>query len=316
MSDFYYKESDYIFQYFMGKFVILTNISKSLCYNVFTEGTVMSIYLRIKNNFESFSKSEKKVARYCLDNFLEIGNYTIAELSDSVHCGEATIFRFCKKIDFDSFYDFKVEVQNEVNESARINEASFVNDIYSNIQDSIEFTIQNLNQNELDEIGKLIYKSKKIFCVGVGNSGIPSESCAMRFLRNGFNAIHLKDTHFQSIYLAQLTKHDCAILFSHSGESRDTIHIAEILKNRNVPIISITSSVVSTLANLSDYHILTKSKGSHIGAGSMIQQINQMYVADLLVTRVGLMDSKKITHAKGMTYDYIFDKMNYSWNKD
>ena len=276
----------------------------------------MSIYLRIKNNFDSFSKSEKKVARYCLDNFLEIGNLTLHELSEHVQCGEATIFRFCKKINFDSFFDFKTEIINEVNESARINEDSFVHDVYNNIQKSLEFSIQNLNHDELDIIGKLIYDSKIIFCAGVGNSGIPAESCAMRFLRNGFNAIALKDTHFQSIYLAQLGKDDVAILFSHSGESNDMIHIAEIIKKRNVPIISITSSVVSSLAKLSNYHLLTKFKSGHIGAGSMIPQINQMYIADLLVTRVGLFDSKKIAQAKEMTYDYIFDKMNYTWTKE
>jgi len=274
----------------------------------------MSLYLRIRNNFDSFSKSEKKVARYCLDNFLNIGSLTLSELAKNVQCGEATIFRFCKKINFDSFHDFKIEIQKEVSESAQINEESFVFDIYKNIQEAIEYIIQNLNYAQLDSIGKLIYDADVIFCAGVGNSGVPAESCAMRFLRNGFNGISLKDTHFQSIYLAQLGKKDVAILFSHSGESLDTIHIAEILKSRNVPIISITSSVVSTLAKLSTFHLLIKSKGGHIGAGSMIPQISQMYVADLLVTRVGLFDSKKIAHAKEMTYDYIFDKMNFKQN--
>lgn len=274
----------------------------------------MSLYLRIKNNFDSFSKSEKKVARYCLDNFLNVGSLTLNELSKNVQCGEATIFRFCKKINFDSFHDFKIELQNEINESAQINEESFVYDVYKSIQESLEYTIHNINHDQLDAIGKLLYSAHIIFCAGVGNSGVPAESCAMRFLRNGFNAVVLKDTHFQSIYLAQLGKNDAAILFSHSGESLDTIHIAEILKSRNVPIISVTSSVVSTLAKLSDYHLLIKNKGGHIGAGSMIPQISQMYVADLLVTRVGLFDSKRIAQAKEMTYDYILDKMNYRQN--
>ena len=54
----------------------------------------MSLYLRIRNNFDSFSKSEKKVARYCLDNFLNVGSLTLSELAKNVQCGEATIFRF------------------------------------------------------------------------------------------------------------------------------------------------------------------------------------------------------------------------------
>ena len=271
----------------------------------------MSIYLKIKNNFESFTKSEKKVARYCLDNFLTIADLTLHEISENVNCGEATIFRFCKKISFDSFYDFKNEVQKEVQDSVQINKDSFVYDVYDNIKKSLEFTIHNIDHEELEEISKKIYNSRNVFCCGVGNSGVPAEACAMRFLRNGINAVFVKDTHFQSIYLAQLCEKDIAILFSSSGESYDMIHIAEILKSRNVPLVCVTSSVVSTLAKLSDHHILIKMRSGHIGAGSMIPQINQMYVADLLTTCVGMLDSKKMTHAKETTYDYIYSKMNF-----
>lgn len=272
----------------------------------------MSIYLRIKNNFDTFTKSEKRVARYCLDNFLNVGKLTLHDIAEDANVGEATIFRFCKKIEFDSFQDFKNEIMNEIASDAEISEESFVFDIYKNIQNSIEYTIQNLNQVELDEVANKLYHSRQIFCVGVGNSATAAESCAMRFLRNGVNATFIKDTHFQAIYLAQLNKEDFAIVFSSSGESNDIIHIAKILKSRNVPMIGITSSVVSTIANLSDYHILTKTNASHIGGGNMINQISQMYVADLLTTRVAMYDSKKMTLAKETTFDYIYDKMNYT----
>lgn len=272
----------------------------------------MSIYIRIKNNFDTFTKSEKRVARYCLDNFLNVGNMTLHDIANTVKVGEATIFRFCKKINFDSFQDFKNELQNETKLNSELTKDSFASGIYNNIKNSIEFTIQNLELNEIEEMAKRIYHSNTVFCVGVGNSAIAAESCAMRFLRNGINATFLKDTHFQSIYLAQLTEKDIAILFSHSGDSIDMIHIAEILKDRKVPIISVTSSVVSTLAKLSNYHILTKATTSHISGGSMIPQIAQMYVADLLTTRVGLIDSKKVVQAKETTFDYIYDKMNYT----
>lgn len=272
----------------------------------------MSIYIRIKNNFDTFTKSEKRVARYCLDNFLNIGKLTLHDIAEEVKVGEATIFRFCKKINFNSFQDFKNELQVETNLNSKITEESFAFDIYDNIKNSIEFTIQNLDLNEIEEMAKIIYHARNVFCVGVGNSAISAESCAMRFLRNGINAIFLKDTHFQSIYLAQLSNKDVAILFSHSGDSIDMIHIAEILKDRKVPIICVTSSVVSTLAKLSNYHILTKATTSHISGGSMIPQIAQMYVADLLTTRVGIIDSKKVVQAKETTFDYIYDKMNYT----
>lgn len=42
----------------------------------------------------------------------------------------------------------------------------------------------------------------------------------------------------------------------------------------------------------------------------MIGQITQLYIADLLSTRTGMIDQKATLKAKETTFDYILDKMN------
>ena len=42
----------------------------------------------------------------------------------------------------------------------------------------------------------------------------------------------------------------------------------------------------------------------------MIGQITQMYIADLLSTRTGMIDQKTTLKAKETTFDYIIDKMH------
>ena len=197
----------------------------------------------------------------------------------------------------------------ETQEHLKSENDSFVTQIYQNLRTSIEYTIQNLDLEQIDEIAQLMNKADIIFCAGVGNSGIPAEACAMRLVRNGKNGIYFKDNHFQSIYLNELKRSDIAILFSASGESNDTIHCAEILKQRKVKTVCVTSSVVSSLAVLCDYCILLKRWLGPLGGGSMIGQITQMYIADLLSTRTGMIDQKTTLKAKETTFDYIIDKM-------
>ena len=53
----------------------------------------------------------------------------------------------------------------------------------------IEYAIENLDLRQIDVIAEKMDKADKIFCAGVGNSGIPAEACAMRLVRNGKNGI-------------------------------------------------------------------------------------------------------------------------------
>ena len=77
----------------------------------------------------------------------------------------------------------------------------------------------------------------------------------------------------------------------------------------SVKTVCVTSSVVSSLAVLCDYCILLKRWLGPLGGGSMIGQITQMYIADLLSTRTGMIDQKTTLKAKETTFDYIIDKM-------
>ena len=207
----------------------------------------MSIYGKIKDHYDYFTKSEQRVAKYCLDNYMEVSGNTLFQLAEKAKCGEATVVRFCKKIGCESYHDFKEELTDETQEHLKSENDSFVSQIYQNIQTSIEYTIQNLDLEQLDEIAALMDKADIIFCAGVGNSGIPAEACAMRLVRNGKNGIYFKDNHFQSIYLNELKHNDIAILFSASGESIDTIHCAEILKQRKVKTVCVTGHTMRLL---------------------------------------------------------------------
>ena len=41
----------------------------------------MSIYSKIKDNYDVFTKSEQRVAKYCLDNYTEVAGNTFSQLA-------------------------------------------------------------------------------------------------------------------------------------------------------------------------------------------------------------------------------------------
>ena len=62
----------------------------------------------IETCYPTFTKSERKVADYILEHRKEgIEHITLAEFSSMLGVGEATIVRFCRKIDLKGFQELK-----------------------------------------------------------------------------------------------------------------------------------------------------------------------------------------------------------------
>ena len=271
-----------------------------------------SIYFKIEQNFDFFSKEEKKVAKYCIDNYATIGMHSLAQVSKNSQSGEATVVRFCNKLGFKSFKEFKKELANEVNDSTSNQDDAIVSSIRMNTIDSFDYIARNIDQEKLNVLAKEISRADKILCIGVGNSSIAAEACAMRLVRNGKNGIFLKDAHFQAIYINELKKNDVVIMFSMSGESKDLIHCANLINSKGITIISCTASIVSSVAKKSKYHLLVKP--NHVGplnGGSMVGQISQLMIADIITTKVAMIDLNATLKARNETYDNILDKMNH-----
>lgn len=66
------------------------------------------VLLLIQENYESLSNSEKQVADFVLEHEEETVNLTMASLSRHAHVSEPTVVRFCRKLNYQGYQDFKI----------------------------------------------------------------------------------------------------------------------------------------------------------------------------------------------------------------
>ncbi|WP_290608344.1 hypothetical protein [Arsenophonus sp. ENCA] len=66
----------------------------------------MNTLEQINNNFEYFSKSEKKVANSILESLQKAIHLCIASLAKLANVSEHPVNRFCRRIDTKGFPDF------------------------------------------------------------------------------------------------------------------------------------------------------------------------------------------------------------------
>jgi arabinose-5-phosphate isomerase len=118
---------------------------------------------------------------------------------------------------------------------------------------AIECAAKNLNQDSVEQAIKLLLECEsKAVVIGVGKSGIIANKIADTMTSTGTVAVFLHPSDALHGGLGVITRGDCVIALSNSGETDEIIALLPALKQRGVSIISIVGNLNSTLARNSD----------------------------------------------------------------
>ncbi len=268
----------------------------------------MDIIKRIEANSTILSKSEMKVANYYINNLEDAVECTLLEISKILNVGEATIVRFSKKIGYDCFKNMQLESSIDLERNKGKNKKQFYHELEKGITDAIGNTILNLDDKNIENIAKEIDKHENCVCIGVGASGFSAHILSIRLIRNGKKTYYIEDNHNETIFLSTIDESFTVIAFSNSGTAVDTVEAAKLAKNKGATIIGITSSLISPLADISDYVLFCNKRAKVISGGNLATQINQIFIADVIATAYSLIDTERSIKVKKETYNSIVSK--------
>jgi len=118
---------------------------------------------------------------------------------------------------------------------------------------AIERTAAVLDRESVENAIKLLLECEsKIVVLGVGKSGIIANKIADTMTSTGSVAIYLHPTDALHGGLGVVTRGDCIIALSNSGETDEILAILPALKSREISIIAIVGNTNSTLARNAD----------------------------------------------------------------
>jgi Transcriptional regulators len=255
---------------------------------------VNTILLTIRSKIENASKAEKILGEYILSNVQEIPGMSVAELSKESGVSQATIVRFAQNLGVDGFKDLKMElarcsmddVTNGLYDEISPNDSvdGLKDKLLVRIQHTLETTSQGLDKKVLQQTVDLLDSVNAIQVYGLGASNLVAEDFTQKFSRIGLNVINTQDTHAMAAnFLTQ--QHEQAIfLISDSGETKETLTLAKLSKEKRIPVVSLTSNEHSRLAKLSDIHILTSDNvpKDQVRSAATTSLISQLYAVDLI----------------------------------
>lgn len=232
----------------------------------------------------SYTKSEEKIRDYLLKNLLKVIQLSVTELADEIGVGETTIVRFCKKLGYNGYHDFKLAIAQDSTIRLHQQKPSDVYSeiVYQNLITVLEDTRHLIDQELIDESIRLITESRHVYFIGVGNSGITAKEAYGKFFRLESKFHCFTDSHFQMMATQLMTDEDLFIVFSLSGSTKDIVDAVREAKKQGCRVIAITNFKKSPITRYADIVLLSSYKGDSLTGGTFVDKISQLYIIDVL----------------------------------
>lgn len=254
-------------------------------------------YLNIKESYDRLSVSEKRIAKYIIDNPNEVVRMPISELAEKCQTSKPTVVRLCKTLGYSGYKELCMFLNADIllSENGEMSykdinpnddSPEIVQKVSENNIKAIRNTVEIMDYAALNRAVELLVAARRIDFYGVGNSGFVALDAQNKFLRINKLATAQVDPHLQILTASNLSPSDVAVFISYTGETRDLLETMEIVKSTGASTISITKLGQNSLSQASDVNLFMVSDESFIRSGAMSSRIGQLCVIDILFSIV------------------------------
>lgn len=270
----------------------------------------ISLSMSMEQNKNQFTKSEQKIFTYVMKHFEELLYKSLTEIANACQVGEATVLRFCRKLGFKGYQDFKLSLARELSTQQKSDTTeTYVSKIRNNMVQAVEYTYALVDELQLKEAINLLDKSRNIVVYGVSSSGIAGMDMQNRLMRIGRNIEVITDSHNQMIRSNSLSEDAVIVAISLTGSTKDIVDAVENGKKQGARVIAITNYMESPLASFADNILLTSAKENPLDSGSLVSKISQLYIIDLLCTGITMNNHASAKRTKELIAETVSDKL-------
>lgn len=269
---------------------------------------------RINTYYPSMTKSEQKVAQCVLEHPDNLIYLSVTELADFAGTGETTVMRFCRKIGFKGYQDFKLMLaqglpKRQTPPESEEGEEDYASHLYASMVGVLQSSLGMLDRAQLEEAVKCIDHARHVQFFGVGSSSITALDAKNRFLRIGRRVEAIADSHIQSMMAVTMGEGDVAFGISVSGSTLDTNDMLMKAKQNGARIIAMTNYAKSPIASIADIVLLTAGKESPLEGGSVGAKISQLFIIDLICQRLESLHAEETKKMKELTARAVIDRI-------
>lgn len=227
---------------------------------------------KISEQYRMFSKGQKLLADYIVENYDKAVFLTAAKLGKTVGVSESTVVRFATQLGYKGYPGFQKAleemVRNKLNSIqrmevtyGRISQSEILETVLQSDIEKIKLTLANMEQNAFDTAVDTILNARRIYIVGI-RSCAPLASFLSFYLNLICENVTVVNSNGSSEIFEQLIRineEDVIIGISFPRYSMRTLKALEFASNRKAKVITLTDSIHSPINLYSSCNLIARS---------------------------------------------------------
>ncbi|RHW46323.1 hypothetical protein DS832_06075 [Bombilactobacillus bombi] len=201
----------------------------------------------IKLNYSKLTKQEKVVADSLIEYPRFVLEKNISNLALSINVSRNTITRFCKKLGFSGYSEFKYEYNKYLNHGTTI-KSTDNNNLIRNIIDDYQRKLSEisnndyLNDKDINNLAKTILNKNPLKIIGTGKSTPPALQLKYSLQTLGIYAQIMDSIYYSDDFSYLFNKNDIVLVYSVSGHSVLTNAIMQGAITKKAAIYMVTTN--------------------------------------------------------------------------
>jgi RpiR family carbohydrate utilization transcriptional regulator len=256
----------------------------------------------VRGLLPSLVPSEMRVARFVVEHPAEVIHYSVTELAGIAQTSASTVMRFCQKLGFKGYQDFKIalaqeailplkRLQSDVVETD--SPAEILDKVVLAATDAVAAAAKTIDGHTFGRVVDLFDAADRILVLGVGSSAPIVQDIAYRLLTIGLRTEAPPDVHVQHVAASLLSGRDVCLAISHTGSTRETLAAVRSAALAGAKTIAVTSFFQSPLTEIADVSLVTGSKETAFRVEAMASRLAHLSVLDALFVALAVRNRER-----------------------
>jgi DNA-binding MurR/RpiR family transcriptional regulator len=219
-----------------------------------------------------FSKSQKLISNYILENYDKAAYMTASKLGATVKVSESTVVRYAIELGFDGYPEFQHSLQEIVRTKLTsfqrmevtnnlIGDGDALTKVLMSDIDKIKRTVEDIDHEAFEAAVNSIVGAKNIYVIGIGSASVLASALNINLRMIFDNVRFIVASSATEIYeqIISIGKGDVMVAISFPRYSKKVVSAVNLAKKSGADVIALTDSSASPIASLADQNLFARS---------------------------------------------------------
>ena len=210
---------------------------------------------RIKENYETFSAKELRVAEYVMKNYQQSMLLSSTELANAAGVSDTTVVRFAKSLGFSGFLQYRNQIKKEYVPTQKVyaslssladeqkNEEALIPWYFHGLLKNCNDFFNQIPESEIEKMVRLMKEAETVYLFGIG-----SDVVIAHFLENYLRLMGIRCITITEEGLAMKEKffamkeHDCLFMSAYPTLEQSDYWVCDYVKRKNAKLLLLTDS--------------------------------------------------------------------------